>query len=102
MLEHFVYVRSASGQSCSSHLIIATLLSRDVRGPEGDLCTQTEAGATVADDVVKALQPLKVSLLSHSRFVYSHSRVFRHSSRLTAYFTAALGAYKHHVLSFLF
>ena len=43
--------------------ISAALLSSEVHRNEKDLCTLTEADITVAEDVVKALQPLKAATL---------------------------------------
>lgn len=56
---------------CMSDFITATLLSPEVRRNERDLCTLTEADVTVAEDIVKALQPLKVlHLTSYSYVLY--------------------------------
>lgn len=43
--------------------ISAALLSPEVRRNEQDLCTLTETDITVAEDMVKALQPLKTATL---------------------------------------
>ncbi|XP_051804464.1 E3 SUMO-protein ligase ZBED1-like isoform X2 [Acanthochromis polyacanthus] len=43
--------------------ITATLLSPEVHRNERDLCTLTEADVTLAEDIVKALQPLKTATL---------------------------------------
>lgn len=43
--------------------ISAVLLSPEVSRNKKDLCTLTEADITVAEDVVKALQPLKAATL---------------------------------------
>lgn len=43
--------------------ISAALLSPEVRRSEKDLCTLTEADVTVAEDIVKALRPMKSATL---------------------------------------
>ncbi|XP_016344788.1 zinc finger BED domain-containing protein 1-like, partial [Sinocyclocheilus anshuiensis] len=43
--------------------ISAALLSPEVRRSEKDLCTLTEADITVAEDIVKTLQPMKSATL---------------------------------------
>ncbi|XP_041862941.1 E3 SUMO-protein ligase ZBED1-like [Melanotaenia boesemani] len=54
MLERFLEQQPA---------ISAALLSPEVRRKESDLCTLTEADITTAEDVMKALQPLKAATL---------------------------------------
>ncbi|KAL2079766.1 hypothetical protein ACEWY4_025510 [Coilia grayii] len=54
MLERFLEQQPA---------ISATLLSPEVRRSEKDLCTLTEADITVAEDIVKALRPMKSATL---------------------------------------
>ncbi|XP_034020296.1 uncharacterized protein LOC117504852 isoform X4 [Thalassophryne amazonica] len=50
MLERFLEQQPA---------ISATLLSQDVRRNEKDICTLTEEDVTVAEDLVRALKPMK-------------------------------------------
>ncbi len=54
MLDRFLEQRQA---------ISAALLSPEVRRSEKDLCTLTEADVTVAEDIVKALRPMKSATL---------------------------------------
>ncbi|XP_049447026.1 E3 SUMO-protein ligase ZBED1-like isoform X1 [Epinephelus fuscoguttatus] len=46
--------------------ISATLLSQDVRRNEKDLCTLTEEDVTIAEDLVRALKPVKEATLAMS------------------------------------
>ncbi|KAI2646307.1 E3 SUMO-protein ligase ZBED1 [Labeo rohita] len=54
------HARQISGAAAA---ISAALLSPEVRRSEKDLCTLTEEDITVAEDIVKALQPMKSSTL---------------------------------------
>lgn len=57
MLERFLKQQPA---------ITAVLLSPAVRRNKNDLCTLTEADVTLAEDMVKALQPMKAATLAMS------------------------------------